>query len=451
MNKHEYRGKTVLVIGLGISGFGAAKLLHRLGATVIVNDMQMFDETDEKIQALKKLGVTLLGGGHDLVDLTEIDLVVKNPGIPYYQPFIQDILSRKIPIITEPELAMQVCQAKVIALTATNGKTTTTMMVYSMLKEQFQEVYFAGNIGVAFSEVVLEATENAYIVLELSSFQLMGMPTFAPDVALILNLDEAHLDYHTSKAEYIQAKLNIFKNMSDGGLLILNHDDLVLMEKAKEQHPTAKQEFFSVKEQVDGAYLVDKTLYYKQQPVCAISDIVVPGSHNLQNILAAITAVKHFGVTNEHIITALQSFTGVEHRLEFVVNHQGRRVYNDSKATNVKATQIALSAFQQPTVWIAGGLDRGNSIDGLRPFAENVKVVIAYGESQEKFIDLAQKMRVSAIRADSLEDAVGIAFDFSDEGDIILLSPASASWDQFKSFEERGRLFKAYVHAYLAK
>jgi len=451
MTKHYvFQDKKVLVIGLGISGFAVAKLLHHLGAYVVVNDAKKFTADDAKVNALLALGIECLGGGHEQVDLTQIDIVVKNPGIPYYQPFIQEILKRKIPIITEPEVAMQVCKAKVIALTATNGKTTTTMMTYQMLKAQFSEVYFAGNVGVAFSEIAMKASKHAYIVLELSSFQLMGMPTFAADVAMILNLDEAHLDYHASKAEYIQAKLNIFKNMQENGLLVLNHDDGELLDKAFAQHPQMDIHYFSLKEKVNGAYLDVDTLYYNDEKVCALSDIVVPGAHNLQNILAAIVAVKHFGVANSNIIKALQTFTGVEHRLEFVMNLQGRRIYNDSKATNVKASQIALSAFQEPIIWIAGGLDRGNDIGGLRPFAEHVKVVVAYGESQEKFIDLAERMHVSAARADNLKEALAIAYDFSDTGDIILLSPASASWDQFKSFEERGSLFKEYAHT-LAK
>lgn len=444
-NTYLFQNKKVLVIGLGISGFGVAKLLHNLGAVVTVNDAKPFSADDEHIKVLRQLGINCIGGGHDAINLDEFELVVKNPGIPYYQPFIQKIMERKIPIITEPEVAMQVCKGKVIALTATNGKTTTTMMTYRMLKEHFPEVYFAGNIGVAFSEVAMQASKDAYIVLELSSFQLMGMPTFAPDVAMILNLDEAHLDYHNSKEEYVEAKLNIFKNMQQQGLLVLNHDDTTLMEKVAGKQPQMEINYFSLEDVVNGAYLKADDLMYQNEVVCKLSDIMVPGAHNLQNILASITAVKHVGVSNKHIINALQKFTGVEHRLEFVLNIAGRKIYNDSKATNVKATQIALSAFQEPIVWIAGGLDRGNDISGLRPFAENVKTVIAYGESREKFIDLAEQMHVSAARAETLEEALAIAYDFSDIDDVILLSPASASWDQFQSFEQRGKFFKTYV------
>jgi len=443
--RYVFQGKKILVVGLGISGFAVSKLLHNLGAIVTVNDEKPLDVSDPKVQELEALGITCIGGGHEAIDLEAAELVIKNPGIPYYAPFIHDIMTRGIPIITEPEVAMQVCKAKVIALTGTNGKTTTTMMAYHMLAQQYEEVYFAGNIGVALSDIVLQASKNAYIVLELSSFQLMGMPTFKPDVALMLNLDEAHLDYHSSKEEYEYAKMNIFKNMGTDGLLILNHDDKALINAVFDRTPEMNIAYFSLEEKVNGSYLQNDFLWYNDEPVCPVAEVLVPGAHNLQNILAAITAVKYFAVSNEHIIEALQTFTGMEHRLEFVGNIRERRIYNDSKATNIKASQIALSAFQEPIIWIAGGLDRGVDIGALRPFAEHVKAVVAFGEAQDKFIDLAEKMHVSAAKASNLPEAVAIAYDFSEAGDIILLSPASASWDQFDSFEERGNVFKACV------
>jgi len=444
--EYVFQGKRILVVGLGISGFSVAKLLHNLGAFVTINDEKPFVANDEKIAELEALGITCIGGGHDKIDLTDVELVVKNPGIPYYASFIHEIMTRGIPIITEPEVAMQICKAKVIALTGTNGKTTTTMMTYQMLAQQYDEVYFAGNIGVPLSDIVLQASKDAYIVLELSSFQLMGMPTFRPDVAIILNLDEAHLDYHSSKEEYEYAKMNIFKNMQSSDLLILNHDAPNLMNAVFERAPEMDIQYFSVEKKVNGAYLLHDFLWYEDEPVCSVAEILVPGAHNLQNILTAITAVKHFTVTNEHIVEALQTFTGMEHRLEFVGNIRDRRIYNDSKATNIKASQIALSAFQEPIIWIAGGLDRGVDVLALRPFGEHVKAVVAFGESCEKFINLAAEMHVSAAKAKNLEEAVAIAYDFSEIGDIILLSPASASWDQFASFEERGNMFKSYVN-----
>jgi UDP-N-acetylmuramoylalanine--D-glutamate ligase len=443
--EYVFQGKRIVVVGLGISGFAVAKLLHNLGAIVTVNDAKPLVPTDEKIEELTALGITCIGGGHEMIDLTRVDLVIKNPGIPYYEPFIENILARGIPILTEPEVAMQVAKAKIIALTGTNGKTTTTMMIYKMLLEAGEEVYFAGNIGVPLSDVVLQASKDAYIVLELSSFQLMGMPTFRPDVAIMLNLDEAHLDYHSSREEYEQAKMNIFKNMGTTGLLVLNHDDTMLVDAVFSRRPEMAIEYFSLETKVNGSYLSNDFLWYAYETVCHVSEVHVPGAHNLQNILAAITAVKYFNVSDEHIVAALQTFTGMDHRLEFVDNICERRIYNDSKATNIKATQIALSAFQEPIIWIAGGLDRGADITSLRPFGEHVKAVVTFGESRDKFIALAAKMHVSSAKAHNLAEALAIAYDFSEAGDIILLSPASASWDQFASFEERGNVFKSCV------
>jgi len=443
----DFLHKKVLVIGLGISGFAVAKLLKKLGAEVIVNEQNMLADDAEELKILQELGISYIGGGHNEEILVGIDVVVKNPGIPYYTDFIQKIIAQNIPIITEPEVAMSVCKAKVIALTATNGKTTTTMLVYEMLNNFFPEVYFAGNIGVAFSDVVQKASEDAYIVLELSSFQLKGMPTFKPDVAMILNIDEAHLDYHLDNSDYIAAKMAIFKNMTYQELLITNADDDLLNEIVEKYSPLAERLYFSLNKVIKGSYIKDNALYYNKQKVCLISDIVVPGAHNIQNVLAAITAVKRFAVSDEAIIAALKIFTGVEHRLEYVKTLETRRIYNDSKSTNVKAAQIALSAFQQPIVWIAGGLDRGNDISGLRPFCENVKTIVTFGQSQHKFEALANQMRISVAKADDLEEATKIAYDFSEVEDIILLSPACASWDQFKSFEQRGKLFKEYVEA----
>lgn len=444
--KQKFENKNVLVIGLGISGLGAAKLLHALGANVIVNEQNTLPEDSTERQILETLGISYIGGGHDIAILHDIDYVVKNPGIPYYTPFIQAIVEKGIPILTEPEIAMQACKGKVIALTGTNGKTTTTMLIYAMLKNHFDEVYVAGNIGVSFAEIAMEASSDAYIVLELSSFQLMGMPDFAPDCAIILNLDEAHLDYHTDINEYHEAKYNIFKNIGDN-TIILNDDDRLLHAKAlklKDKHV----ELFSVVSDDVTTYVDENAdIYYKGEQICHLGEITVPGAHNIQNVLAAITAVKKFNVSTQAIVTALRKFQGVEHRLEYVRTLNNRKIFNDSKSTNIKAAQVALSAFQEPIVWIAGGLDRGNELDEIIPYCEKVKVIIAYGEAKQKFIDLAETMKISSFSAESLQEAVTAAYDFSDENDIILLSPACASWDQFKNFEQRGTLFKECVHA----
>ena len=442
---YDFKEKKVLVIGLGISGMGAAKLLRNLGAQVTVNDMTELAADNSLLLELESLGISYIGGGHDIAILHDVDYVVKNPGIPYYTEFIQAIIARDIPILTEPEIAMQVCKGKVIALTGTNGKTTTTMMIYQMLKNQFEEVYFAGNIGVSFAEVAMVASEDAYIVLELSSFQLMGMPTFTPDVAVLLNIDTAHLDYHKDYAEYVSAKLHLIANMQHG-LVVTNADDAILQQALVTEEIVAEHEEFSATHTVTGAFIdAAGFIWHNEEEICHIQEVNVPGAHNLQNVLAAICAVKYYGVENAAIIHAVSAFQGVEHRLEYVRTLAMRKFYNDSKSTNSKAAQIALSAFQEPIIWIAGGLDRGNEVTDLIPYCERVKVIIAIGEAQDKFIELAEQMKISSYRARDLEDATKTAYAFSEVDDIILLSPACASWDVYKNFEERGKFFKSYV------
>ncbi|MGL5043157.1 MAG: UDP-N-acetylmuramoyl-L-alanine--D-glutamate ligase [Culicoidibacterales bacterium] len=443
--RFKYTGLKVLVIGLGVSGYAVAKLLHAHGALVCVNELSKEPSSREKVEELTKIGISYIGGGHDIAILHDVDLVVKNPGIPYYTPFIEAIMARKIPIITEPEVAMSLCKAKVIALTGTNGKTTTTMLLYTMLKNYADNVYFAGNIGVAFSEIVETVTKNDIIVLELSSFQLMGMPSFAPDIAMILNLGDAHLDYHKSKQEYIDAKLAIYKNSKSPQVVIINADDSLLVSEISKRKPMAETMFFSLDKKCNGAYLMAGWIFFKTEKICLVADIIVPGSHNLQNILAGIVAAKQVGCSNEAIIAALKSFAGVEHRLEYVCSFEGIRFYNDSKATNIVAAQVALSSFVSPTIWLAGGLDRGNDITSIIPFCQSVKMIITFGQSQEKFAALADKMRISCVKVPEIQQAVEVALDNAQANDVVLLSPACASWDQFENFEQRGNSYKKIV------
>lgn len=441
MDKNLYQGKKVLVIGMGISGFAVAKLLHSLGAAVCVNELNQ-STNREQLTALEQLGIPYYGGGHDVSLLENIDMVVKNPGISYQAPFIAEIQQRGIPIITEPEVAMSVCKAKVIAITGTNGKTTTTQMIYDILAQTVDEVYVAGNIGIAFADVVRYASHNAYIILELSSFQLMGMPTFKPDIAVILNIGTAHLDYHTSLAEYRMAKYQIFANLGVADTLVVPASDEQLLADIKHLGVPCHIQQFSDEQTDVGVYVENDTMYFQGSAVGSLLELVAPGAHNRKNALAAIAVAKTIGIDNQSIMRALHQFTGVEHRLEFVQTLEGRHFYNDSKATNSTATKVALASFAQPVIWLAGGLERHDDIGELSNYCEHVKLLCCFGEAAPKFMAFAKAYGIKAVAVASVCEAVNEAYAQSVPHDVILLSPACASWDQFDNFEQRGQLFK---------
>ncbi len=444
---NDYLHKNVLVIGLAKSGLAAAKLLHQLGAKVTVNDVKATDE-DTSVKELKALGIDVVGGGHPLflIDEYPVDLIVKNPGIPYSNPLLVRAKEKKLPIITEVELAYKISEADIIAITGSNGKTTTTTLIYEMLKEDHKQPLIAGNIGTVACEVAQKATKENVIVMELSSFQLLGTIEFKPAIAMILNIFDAHLDYHGTKEEYVYAKGKIYENQTAEDVSIVNDNDkdvCALSETSK-----AQKIFFSTTSTLEsGVYIQDESIWYKGEKVILLKDIVLPGKHNLENILAAVAAAKLRGVSNESIKKVLTTFKGVKHRLQYVESIHGRRFYNDSKATNILATSKALQAFTAPTILLAGGLDRGNEFDELKPFLKNVKAMILFGETAQKLERIAKESGIEQIkRVDNVEKAVSTAFNVSEEEDIILLSPACASWDQYKTFEERGDIFIQAVH-----
>ncbi|MBU9720443.1 MULTISPECIES: UDP-N-acetylmuramoyl-L-alanine--D-glutamate ligase [Bacillaceae] len=440
---NAYEGKHVLVLGLAKSGSAAAELLIKQGAIVTVNDQKPFEENEEA-QKLSSLGAEVVCGSHPL-DLihTELSLLVKNPGIRYDNPLVEKAVSLNVPVITEVELAYQISEADIIGITGSNGKTTTTTYIYEMLKGGEKEPFVAGNIGEVSCEVAQQVTEENVMVTELSSFQLMGIQAFRPKVALLLNIVEAHLDYHGDLINYIHAKGNIFKNQTQEDYLIYNADDVDVSELVTSGQASAKLIPFSTTKYVSGgACIHNNQLEVFGEPLLHVEEMSLPGEHNIANGLAAAAAALLSGAKRERVIEVLKSFRGVEHRLQYVATHDGRKFYNNSKATNVPATITALKAFEQPIVLIAGGLDRGLSFDGLIPYFNGVKSVVAYGETAEKIGETAKKAGIENIHlTKTLDQAVPMAFEQSKEGDVILLSPACASWDQFKTFEERGDHF----------
>ncbi|MCA1321306.1 UDP-N-acetylmuramoyl-L-alanine--D-glutamate ligase [Bacillus tianshenii] len=440
-----YKEKNVLVLGLAKSGTATANLLHTLGANVIVNDRTPL-EGNEQAKELQSKGMEVICGGHPLSIFDQkIDMVFKNPGIPYTNPLVEMAIQKGIPVLTEVELAYQISEADFIGITGSNGKTTTTTLIDEMLKIGGKSPLIAGNIGKVSVEVAQQATKTNIMVTELSSFQLMGIDSFRPKISVLLNIFEAHLDYHGTLEEYANAKAAIMKNQTKEDFAVVNADDDVIMEMIKHSHATIIP--FSVTGKVDGAYLKDGGVYFKEEKVMDVNDIVLPGKHNLENILAAIAAAKLVGTENEAIQKVLTTFTGVKHRLQFVDSIENRRFYNDSKATNILATQKAISAFDESVILLAGGLDRGNDFDDLLPYLKNVKVLITFGETAEKLIKTAEEAGIKEIkRVDNVEKAVPVAFEMSHDGDVILLSPACASWDQYKTFEQRGDIFIDAVH-----
>lgn len=444
----RYKNKKVLVLGLALSGFHAAKLLHELGAMVTVNDSKELADNPDA-QELIASGIRVISGYHpvDLLD-ESFSYIIKNPGIPYSNEMIIRAESLGIPVFTEVELAYEIMEASLVAVTGSNGKTTTTTMIHEILQlNRLKGVaYKAGNIGIPASKIADEATGDDDIIMELSSFQLMGIDTFHPHIAVITNIVSSHLDYHGTREAYVAAKMRMTMNQTADDYLILNWDQEELQELAK-QSKAQIVPFSRMKVLKMGAYVQDNWIYFKGEKVMPIDAIGVPGSHNIENALAAIAAAKLKGATNESIISALSSFGGVKHRIQFVTEIAGRKFYNDSKSTNITAAQTALNSFENRNiVYLAGGLDRGNDFDALVPTLTNVTAMVIFGETKEKLRAAAEKAGVATIiETENVTTAVPVAFSNSAKGDIILLSPACASWDQYKNFEVRGDAFIAAV------
>lgn len=434
-----------LVLGLAKSGTAAAELLLNNRINVRVND-KLTNETDDVVLKLKKMGAEVIVGSHPLSVLETVDVVIKNPGIPYDNPVVAEALERNIPVITEIELANDLAEGNIIGITGSNGKTTTTTLITNMIAESNIPVKVAGNIGKVATEVAQTLDKNEALVLELSSFQLMGIQAFKPNIAVILNIYEAHLDYHKTLENYKKAKYNIFINQTSDDYLVYNDDDPILKEAVKDANSVIIP--FSITKKLDDGAWADKIgVYYKNEKIMDKEDIVLVGDHNIENILAAICVAKLSGATNKGIQKVLQTFSGVEHRFQFVARINDRLFYNDSKGTNTLATQKALASFTQPIILLAGGLDRGNDFDELLPYLKYVKAMVLFGQTKMKLKKLADKAGIPSVElVEDVTVAVEKAYLISNPEDVILLSPACASWDQYRSFEERGDMFVQAVH-----
>ncbi|PTJ91037.1 UDP-N-acetylmuramoyl-L-alanine--D-glutamate ligase [Staphylococcus simulans] len=430
-------GKHVLVVGLAKSGYEAAKLLHHLGAEVTVNDGGDLSK-DPHAKDLKEMGLTVIGGHHPLSLLDDNPIIVKNPGIPYTVPLIEEAEKRGLKILTEVELSYLISEAPIIAVTGTNGKTTTTSLIGDMFDNSRQKGLLSGNIGFVASKVAQEAKAEDYLITELSSFQLLGIDTYRPHIAIITNIYSAHLDYHGTLENYRDAKRHIYKNQTEDDYLICNYNQRHLIET---EGLKAKTYYFSTNQEVNGIYMKDGYIVLNGLRIIHKDDIVLPGEHNLENILAAVLAAVLAGVSIDAVIHTLTTFSGIKHRLQYIGSNKTNKYYNDSKATNTLATQFALNSFEQPIIWLCGGLDRGNGFDELIPYMKNVRAMLTFGETQDKLTKLGESQGKYVVRATDVKDAVEKVQDIIEPNDVVLLSPACASWDQYNTFEERGDVF----------
>ncbi len=437
----NFENKKVLVLGLAKSGESAARVLNQLGAIVTVNDGKPFDE-NPAAQDLLAEGIKVVTGGHPL-DLLEEDfaVMVKNPGIPYNNPMVERAMALKIPIITEVELAYLISESPIVGITGTNGKTTTTTLIADILNADGKVAKLSGNIGFPASDVASKSTADETLIMELSSFQLMGIEAFQPKIAVITNLFSAHLDYHGSQDNYEAAKWRIQENMTADDFLVLNFNQAKLRDKAT--LTSAQVVPFSTTEIVEtGAYVSDGQIYFKGDKIMAVAGLSLPGEHNVENALAAICVAKLSGVSNAAITRVLTTFSGVKHRLQYLGQKAQIKFYNDSKATNILATQKALSGFDNHTLWLlAGGLERGNGFEELSADVADLKGMIVFGETAPKLRALAESLAIPVYDSKNVATATVLAYSKAEAGDTVLLSPANASWDQYKTFEQRGDLF----------
>lgn len=443
------KGKNILILGLGRSGIAAAIKVSELGANVIANDNR---DTIKNIDSIKPYVKNIVLGNHPLELLKNCDLIIVSPGVPDNIDILEKAREKNIPIISELELGYRLVKSPIIAITGTNGKTTTTTLIGEILKNDGKKVIIAGNIGTPLVEEVNNDKEANYIVLEVSSFQLQNIMHFRPKISVILNITEDHLNRHKTFDRYISAKAKILKNQNKNDFTVLNADDDIVSSFAN--YSKANVVFFSRKKELDeGVYVKDGVIVVKRNgsilPVLKSDELGIKGKHNLENALAAICVGVILGINLNTIAETLKVFRGVEHRLEYVTTISGVRFINDSKGTNPDASIKAIEAIDGPLILIAGGYNKNSDFsDFVKAFEDKVKELILIGETAHVIGKEAKKCGFSSINfATSMHDAVFLAYKLSQPGDTVLLSPACASWDMFKSFEERGRVFKDAVYS----
>ncbi|NOZ75749.1 MAG: UDP-N-acetylmuramoyl-L-alanine--D-glutamate ligase [FCB group bacterium] len=444
----QLRGKRISVIGLGKSGRSAARLARTLGADVFISDPASSDTLESRLMNLKEMGIEGELGQHS-ARLYEADVMVISPGVPKNAEIVQKAQALDIPVIGEIEFAFQQSAYPVVAVTGSNGKTTTVHILAAMCRTDSVHGKLGGNMGVPFSELILEDLSDPdprrLYVLEISSFQMEFIQTFAPKIAVFLNLTPDHLDRYSSVTEYYQAKLDMVKFCTGEDTVVFNQDDPKLHSYFSESichlepftmAPSDESRFELVQDSVMTGHPREKLL--------DVSEISLPGYHNLSNMLAAATCASCLGISPAHIASVMKSFQSIAHRLEHIRTVNEVDYFNDSKATNVDSVKVALASFSRPVLLILGGKDKGGDFAQLIPYMHNVKAIIVYGQARQ-IIETALRDAVRPFLVEGLKDAVWLSYELAGPGDIVLLSPGCASFDQFSNFEERGIRFRKWV------
>ncbi len=443
----DLRGKKVLVVGLARTGIATAKFLKAKGSLVTATEVQPKKEMEEAAQELKGMGISMEWGGHQIETFLNQDVIVVSPGVDLNIKPIQRAIRQGIQVISEIELAYPFIHVPIIAVTGTNGKTTTTLLIGEMLKEDGKKVGVGGNVG----EPLVLFTDGKdrweVLVVEISSFQLEAVEDFRPRISILLNITEDHLDRYAHYDDYIEAKVRIFANQNSGDLAILNRDDPIVMQHREKVK--ARKVLFSLREKLDeGAFLNGQNISLRlggEAEEYSLSKTPLKGIHNVENMMAALTAARVFGCSKKAIQDVLNRFEGLEHRLEFVREIEGVRFYNDSKGTNVGSVVKSLQSFSEPVILIAGGKDKKGDLSPLKELVrERVKHLILMGEAKER---MTRELggQTDTIVAQNMEEAVWLAHQKAKGGEVVLLSPACSSFDMFKDYKERGKVFKEAV------
>jgi UDP-N-acetylmuramoylalanine--D-glutamate ligase len=445
----DLKNKKITIIGAVRSGVGAAKLVKKVGGIPFVSDMADEKNIKEFVDELKKENIKFETGGHS-EKVYDCEMMVVSPGVPNDAPVLINARKNHVSLISEVELSYRYCKGNIIAITGTNGKTTTTSLCGHVFNQCGRNTFVAGNIGLAFSEIVLDVEENEFVALEVSSFQLDLIDKLKPKVAMILNITPDHLNrYNESIDKYAASKQNIYKNQDSGDYLILNKDNGNVLKYLKDHK--SKSFYFSLNNDLDnGCFKENEKVHFKESSKevfsCNVSDIKIKGEHNLANAMAVICAAKIFKLDNHKIIKALNAFEGVEHRLELVREIDGVKFFNDSKATNVDSVWYALKSFNEPILLILGGQDKGNDYEQIKALViERVEKIYAIGSSAEKIFSFFHSLVKVEIKQ-SIEDVISTVINEAREGDVVLLSPACASFDMFDNYEHRGEVFKKAVN-----
>ncbi len=442
--------KKIVVIGAGESGFGAAVLAKTKGYDVLVSDSNVIDNKFKS--QLSEHGIRFEENGHSERDILQADEIIKSPGIPPSVPVIKKAIDKGILLVSEIEFAARYTSAKMICITGSNGKTTTTLWAYHILKNAGLNAGLAGNVGNSMAYQVA-TKQYDYYVIELSSFQLDNMYDFKADIAVILNITPDHLDrYDFDFRKYIHSKFRILQNQNHQDVFIYSADDPVIGKEIKMRSIKAQKIPFSISQNLEkpSVYLENKTIMFNIQiPFnMSVQNVSLPGSHNTYNSMAAGAIAKVLNIKKESIRKCLMDFKNVEHRLESVIKVHGIEFINDSKATNVNSAWYALESMTKKTVWIVGGIDKGNNYRQMEQLVqEKVKAIVCLGKDNQKIHDTFGSKMDKIVDAENMNDAVTSAYYLAKDGDIVLLSPACASFDLFDNYEDRGNQFKAAVRA----